>query len=114
MREGMQGLDEHAAAVSRILQTTRRTIDCEAEFGDELRKAEAGLSLLASPCEDPDEATIAILAPLLDGLARSYTMASERTVHRRFAIAMDGASTDDVQGDPAATDEEDDEDDGLF
>lgn len=106
MREGMQGLDQHAAAVARILQSTSRTIDCEAEYGDELRKATEGLSLLGAPCEAPDEATTALLLPVLDAMAQSYTMASERTIHRQFSLT--------AGEEEAPQTDEDEEDDGLF
>ncbi|WP_010545666.1 hypothetical protein [Sphingomonas elodea] len=107
MREGMAGLGEDAAAVSRILATTTSNVDCEAAFGETLRDTVAQLEMLAAPCHAPDAAAEAALAPLLDAMARSYTMASEREIHRRFALA---GST----GPSQAPVEEDDDDDGLF
>jgi len=110
MREGMEGLDAHAASVRGIIETTSRTIDCDAECGEELRRAADHLSLLAAPCSDPDEKSAAILLPMIDQLARCYTMAREREVHRAFSIA----APPDGSAPPAGTISEDDADDGLF
>ncbi|WP_241213441.1 hypothetical protein [Sphingomonas sp. ABOLE] len=108
MRAGMDGLEAHAASVTGIIDTTSRTIDCEADFGALLRQAAEQLALLGVPCDMPDEATAALLAPLLDQLARAYTMASERQVHQRFAITP-------PDGVPPSPDKDGrDDDDGLF
>ncbi|WP_448661229.1 hypothetical protein ACG3SL_11395 [Sphingomonas sp. CJ20] len=113
MREGIQGLDAHAASVTRTIEATSRAIDCEAEYGEELRMAAERLSLLAAPCPAPDEETAAILHPLLDRIAQSYTMASERAVHRAFAIAS-AAEQEEVETEAGTPGEDEDEDDGLF
>ncbi|WP_294254082.1 hypothetical protein [uncultured Sphingomonas sp.] len=108
MREGMDGLDAHAASVRSIIDTTSRTMDCEAEYGELLRQAAGQLALLGTRCELPDEATTALLVPLLDQLARTYTMAGERAVHQNFAVlSPDGPQPVQDHGD-------DEEDDGLF
>lgn len=107
MREGMAGLTEDAAAVTRILETTTSNVDCEAAFGDALRGVVQQLGQIAAPCSAPDSATEAALAPLLDGMARSYTMAREREIHRRFALAGSAPIAHVAMDD-------DDDDDGLF
>lgn len=108
MRDGMAGLDAHAASVTGIIATTSHAIDCEGDYGDALRQAAEQLAVLGATCDSPDEATSAILAPLLEQLSRTYTMASERQVHQRFAsIAADGPP-------PAADGDADEDDDGLF
>lgn len=107
MREGMAGLTEDASTVSRILETTTGNVDCEAVFGDALRDVVHQLSQFAAPCTAADAATESALAGLLDGMARSYTMAREREIHRRFALAGTAPAAQ-------AAAEEDEEDDGLF
>jgi hypothetical protein len=108
MREGMEGLDAHAASVTGIIDRTSRTIDCETEYGALLRQAAEQLALLGAPCEAPDEPTATVLTPLLDQLARAYTMASERNIHQRFAIV----STDGFP--PLPAEESGEDEDGLF
>lgn len=109
MREGLANLGEDAAAVGRILERTTSQVDCETEFGETLRTVVAQMSLIAAPCAAPEGEAEAALRDLLDQLARAYTMASEREVHRRFALA--GMS--DTAAPPVA-DDDDDDDDGLF
>ncbi len=106
MRTGMAGLSEDAAAVTRILETTTSNVDCEAAFGDSLRSVVLQLKLFGTPCTAPQGEVAAALAALLDGMARSYTMAREREVHHRFALPGTASST--------PTDMDDDDDDGLF
>ncbi|WP_084583778.1 hypothetical protein [Sphingomonas azotifigens] len=107
MREGLAGLTDDAAAVTRILETTTSNVDCEAAFGDSLRDVVTQLSVLAAPCHAPDAAVAAALEGLLDGMARSYTMAREREIHHRFALPGTAAAAQ-------ASVEDDDDDDGLF
>lgn len=111
MRNGMAGLSADATAVTRILETTTSQVDCEAEFGEALRNVVVQLGLLAAPSEEPEPEAAAILAEMLGQMARSYTMASERDVHRRFALAGPDGET---QAAPPPADDEDDDDDGLF
>ncbi len=107
MREGMAGLSDDAAAVTRILETTTSNVDCEAAFGDALRSVVLQLKLFGTPCPAPEGEVAAALAGLLDGMARSYTMAREREIHTRFALPGTSAS-------PQASMDDDDDDDGLF
>ena len=107
MREGMAGLTDDASNVSRILETTTGNVDCEAIFGDALRDVVHQLSQFAAPCTTADAATESALAELLDGMARSYTMAREREIHRRFALAGSATAAQ-------AAVEADEDDDGLF
>lgn len=109
MRNGMAGLSADAAAVTRILETTTSQVDCEAEFGEALRNVVAQLSLLAAPCNAPEADAEAVLRDMLGQVARSYTMASEREVHRRFALP--GTAAESHAPPPA---DEDEDDDGLF
>ncbi|MGN8001535.1 hypothetical protein [Sphingomonas sp. 22176] len=107
MRAGMAGLSDDAAAVTRILETTTSNVDCEAAFGDALRGVVLRLKLFGTPCPAPEGEVAAGLAVLLDGMARSYTMAREREVHSRFALPGTVSSTQ-------ADMDDDDDDDGLF
>ncbi|NLS27706.1 hypothetical protein S2M10_27070 [Sphingomonas sp. S2M10] len=107
MRAGMAGLSEDAAAVSRILETTTSNVDCEAAFGDSLRSVVLQLKLFGTPCPAPEGAVAVALAELLDGMARSYTMAREREIHSRFALPGTSSA-------PQTSMDEDDDDDGLF
>ena len=109
MREGMFGLDRDAATVGDILRQTTENVDCDAEIGDVL--GEAVLHLAAAAGEEvplPDEPPVA-LGAVLGIIHASYTMASEREVHKRFALTSDEAENEAV----AAADDDDD-DDGLF
>ena len=114
MRDGMAQLDAHADEVTRILDRTSRTIDCEAEFGDTLRTAADQLLLLGMRCDAPDAETTALLLPLLDQFARSYTMAEERTVHLPFALLEENDDDEAGGGTAAGPDTPDEDDDGLF
>lgn len=107
MREGMAGLSDDAAAVTRILETSTSNVDCDAAFGDSLRSVVLQLKLFGTPCDALEEAVETPLAELLDGMARSYTMAREREIHQRFALPGTAAAAQTVVGD-------DDDDDGLF
>jgi len=107
MREGMAGLSDDAAAVTRILETTTSNVDCEAAFGDALRGVALRLKLFGTPCPAPEGPVADALAALLDGMARSYTMAREREIHTRFALPGTSAA-------PQASMDDDDDDDGLF
>ncbi|OAN65384.1 hypothetical protein [Sphingomonas sp. TDK1] len=107
MRDGMAGLTEDAAAVNRILETTTSNVDCEAAFGDKLRSVVLQLKLFGTPCGDAEGGVEAALAELLDGMARSYTMAREREIHQRFALPGTVSNAPTVMDD-------DDDDDGLF
>jgi hypothetical protein len=107
MRDGMAGLSEDAAAVTRILETTTSNVDCEAAFGDALRGVALRLKLFGTPCHAPEGAVGNALAALLDGMARSYTMAREREIHIRFALPGTSSA-------PQAGMDDDDDDDGLF
>ncbi|MHA6718100.1 hypothetical protein ACX40Y_01495 [Sphingomonas sp. RS6] len=113
MRDGLSGLDGDTAAVTRILSRATEKIDCDAEVSDALRDAVTRIEPLAAPCDAPDEAIEAPLRALLDQLARSYTMAREREVHRGFVPGGDAAAEAEV-ADSAAADDDDDFDDGLF
>lgn len=105
MEESLNGLEGDASDVIAILRETTETVDCEAEISTALTEAADHLDGMASFATDiPQAAT-----PLLADIARTYTMARERDVHRRFA----SGDADDVVADIASTDDDDD-DDGLF
>jgi methyl-accepting chemotaxis protein len=107
LRDGLAGLTEDAAAVTRILETSTSNVDCEAAFGDSLRSVVLQLKLFGSPCVAPEGEVEVALGGLLDAMARSYTMAREREIHHRFALPGTATSTQPVV-------EDDDDDDGLF
>lgn len=106
LRVGLSGLDRDAAAVAAILDETTDKVDC-ADASTALADIVEQLALVAAPCAEPSEETAAMLCELLDTIARSYTMASERAVHRRFALAGDMVALE-------AAFDDDDFDDGLF
>ncbi len=110
MREGLSGLDRDAATVGDILRQTTENVDCDAEIGDALGEA---VTQLAAAAGDPamlPEAPPAALGEILAAIHASYTMASEREVHKRFALAGGVAEMEEA---PAQGDDDDD-DDGLF
>jgi hypothetical protein len=108
MQDGMSGLDRDASAVGDILRQTTENVDCDAEIGDALGEAVLHLANAAGePAPLPDEPP-AVLGEILATIHATYTMASERDVHKRFAIA----GTEAEVAAPAMDD--DDDDDGLF
>ncbi len=112
MRTGMGALGGGTTTVTAILERATGSLDCEAEVGGVLAGAVATLEQLAVPCSEPDAAIEAPLRALLDQLSRRYTMASEREIHRRFALPDDATAEPETTTAGAA--DEDDEDDGLF
>lgn len=109
MREGLSCLDRDAATVGDILRQTTENVDCDAEIGDALGEAVVRLSEAAGEPALPEEPP-AVLGEILAAIHASYTMASEREVHKRFALA--GGEPEVVV--EAAGEDDDDFDDGLF
>ena len=111
MRESLASLDGDAATVVAILRASTDKVDCEAEIGTALSEAAAGLAaLVPSESELPDVA-IAPLSEMLGRIARTYTMAREREVHKRFAL---GGDIDAAEDEAVELFADSDEDDGLF
>ena len=109
MSEGMSGLDRDAATVGDILRQTTQNVDCDAEIGDALGEVVLHLSSAAGEgAALPDEPPAA-LGAILGTIHASYTMASEREVHKRFAQAGG-----EPEGEAASVADDDDDDDGLF
>lgn len=108
MREGMSGLDRDASTVGDILRQTTENVDCDAEIGDALCEAVSHLAAAAGEAQPLPEEPPAALGAILGTVFASYTMASEREVHKRFALPNDAAEA------PAQVVEDDDDDDGLF
>jgi hypothetical protein len=109
MRDGMSGLDRDAATMDEILRRTTENIDCDAEIGDALREAVSLLAAAAGELAPLPEDPPAALGEIFGSIHASYTMASEREIHKRFAPASDEAASEAT---PAIDD--DDDDDGLF
>lgn len=107
LRAGLSGLDRDASAVADILDGTTAKVDC-GEVSATLAGIVGQLAAFAFPCAEPPEEAGEPLAELLGTIARSYTMAREREVHRRFALESDAAP------EPEAAPDDDDFDDGLF
>jgi hypothetical protein len=70
----------------------------------------AQLEARARPQSEPAAEAAELLGDILARIARSYTMASEREVHRRFAPADEASGPAEAGADIA----DDDDDDGLF
>lgn len=109
MREGMSGLDRDASAVGDILRRTTENVDCDAEIGDALGEAVSQLAASAGAETPLVDEPPAVLGEVLATIYASYTMASEREIHKRFALATDEAES--VASIPA---DDEDDDDGLF
>jgi hypothetical protein len=107
MNQGMSGLDRDAATVGDILRQTTENVDCDAEIGDALGEAVLQLAIAAGGQAPLPEAPPATLGAILATIHASYTMASEREIHKRFAPAS-GEAED------APAPDDDDDDDGLF
>lgn len=115
MRASLAGLDEGASTMIDILRDTTDNVDCEAEIGGALEQARDRLAIFSHPEADIPEDALAPLTEMLDRIARSYTMAREREVHRRFVLPTDGQNM--MEGDPDMVADQDDDglfDDGLF
>jgi hypothetical protein len=104
MRANLASLDGDASTVVAILRDSTDKVDCEAEIGAALSEAAARLAGFVRDEEELPEAAIEPVSAMLGRIARSYTMAREREVHKRFAL---GAVEENV----AAAEEDDD---GLF
>jgi hypothetical protein len=114
MRENLASLDGDASTVVAILRDSTDKVDCEAEIGGALAEAAILLAALVGPEGELAETMIEPLDDMLGRIARSYTMAREREVHKRFTLGGDAdGAADDA---PAATGESDDDlfDDALF
>ncbi|MET0308451.1 MAG: hypothetical protein ABW023_07070 [Sphingomonas sp.] len=109
MREGMSGLDRDASAVGDILRQTTENVDCDAEIGDALGAAVVHLATAAGEQAPLPDEPPPMLGDILGIIHASYTMASEREIHKRFAIAGD-----DVEAEAGSAMDDDDDDDGLF
>jgi methyl-accepting chemotaxis protein len=110
MGEGMSGLDRDAAAVGDILRQTTENVDCDAEIGDALGEAVLQLASSAGEAVLAPEEPPAALGEILNVIFASYTMASERDIHKRFALAVAGSDEEVV----VECGDDDDDDDGLF
>jgi len=110
LRKSLMGLEGDASAVAGILDGTTDKVDCE-EVSAALSEIVAQLMPYARSNPEPSEEVLDPLRELLGTLARSYTMASEREVHARFALAGD-APVEEAGAD--ALFDDDDFDDGLF
>lgn len=109
MRASLASLDGDAATVVGILRDSTDQVDCEAEIGAALTDAAARFAALVRAEDGLPDAALAPLDEMLGRIARSYTMAREREVHRRFAL--------DDEGDAAPAEESGalvEDDDGLF
>jgi hypothetical protein len=109
MNEGMSGLDRDAATVGDILRQTTENVDCDAEIGDALGEAVLQLAIAAGEQAPLPEAPPATLDAILGTIHASYTMASEREIHKRFALV-----TGEAEAEAAPAPDDDDDDDGLF
>lgn len=111
MHESLASLDGDAAKVVAILRDSTDKVDCEAGIGAALAEAAASLAALVRPEGELPEVAIAPLSDMLGRIARTYTMAREREVHKRFVLGGDiDAAVDEA---PAASDD-DLFDDALF
>jgi hypothetical protein len=114
MEESLSSLDGDASRVVAILRDTTDKVDCEAEIGVALSQAAAQLAVFARPDKAVPDAAAETLSDILGQIARSYTMARERDVHKRFVVG--GAGEECAEIALAANDGSDDDlfDDALF
>lgn len=113
MQRSLGGLDGEASAMVTMLRESTDNVNCEAEIGEALATATAQLATLADADADLPETAATLLAELFGAIARTYTMARERDVHRRLT----GDFAEQVHDEPAAEDATTDEDlfeDALF
>ncbi|MBH9536715.1 hypothetical protein [Novosphingopyxis sp. YJ-S2-01] len=112
------GLEQGRADASHLIELLNRT---GTDLADELALEEAmlsagdGLSALARGAPEPCEAALDHLAVLLPQIAKLYSMAQERDIHRAFSPIPEPV-VDDLDADDLGLfgDDDDDEDDGLF
>nr|WP_246425990.1 hypothetical protein [Sphingomonas kyeonggiensis] len=108
MRDGLSGLDDDASQIADILREATEKVDCE-EVSEMLASLAAQLSAFARPQTEFADETALLLSELLAVLAGSYTMASERVIHKQFAV------TEEPEAEVSVTfDADEDDDDGLF
>lgn len=110
LRRSLIDLESDASAVAELLDGTTEKVDCE-DVSAALSAIVEQLAPHARSNPEPAEEAIQPLRELLGSLARSYTMASERAVHARFALPGDAAVEEAVE---EAGFDDDDFDDGLF
>ncbi|MBO9499101.1 MAG: hypothetical protein J7483_06570 [Novosphingobium sp.] len=108
MRTGMAGLGGDATRIVDILRDTTERVDCEAEVSAALADVVGDLSGLGTEAAAIDDDTAAQLTAMLDAIARTYTMAREREIHRQFVPGAEEAPPE------TGAIDEDDDDDGLF
>jgi hypothetical protein len=113
MRASLASLDGDASTVVAILRDSTDKVDCEAEIGAALTEAAIRLAGLVRAEDELPEAAMAPLGEMLGRIARTYTMAREREVHKRFAPGgVDAAIEDEA---PVVGESDDDLfDDALF
>lgn len=109
MRDGLSGLDGDASQIADILRETTEKVDCE-EVSETLAGLATRLSAFAQPQAEFADETALLLSELLAALAKSYTMASERVIHKQFAVTEEAEAEASVSFDI----DDDDDDDGLF
>lgn len=109
MRDGLSGLDSDASQIADILHEATAKVDC-GEVSETLAGLAARLAAFARPQTEFAEETALLLSELLASFARSYTMASERVIHKQFATTEET----EVNVSAATYVDDDDDDDGLF
>lgn len=114
MEESLSSLDGDASSVVAILRDTTDRVDCEAEIGSALLEVAARLSAFARSEEDVSESAAEPLSDMLDRVYRSYTMAREREIHKRFVLPGDMETETASEMPAGAETDEDLFDDALF
>lgn len=114
-RQGMAGIDGDAGAIGDSVAEMTSLVDCDAAFTESLSRIGARLDALAAPLVEASEPLSGRIAQTFQTIEKTYSMARERHVHRRFLPSQDrqdpapGAALVDVGGGEPM-----DEDDGLF
>lgn len=85
---GLAGFGRQGESVVEALRRACSQLDFEAEIGLVLDEAVAALAERAGPAPPAVADLEGPLAPLLAGLAKGYTMAQEREVHRRWTEGL--------------------------
>lgn len=108
-RQGMSGLDGDAGAIGDSVAEMTSLVDCGAVFAEPLSRIGAHLTALAAPLTEASEPMASRIAQTFQAIERTYTMAKERHVHRRFV-----PSHDRLEPVHAMASEDAGDDDGLF
>jgi len=102
----LDALNARGTETARSLELATHQLGLKQDLGDALHTAAVVLAEEAGPVVEDLNDIAGVLGAVLDEIARSYTMARERTIHA--AHALPGAETTEIEAAPTAADELDD------